>query len=179
MPILLSYKLDDHGKLLHHQTLTLAGNILDVGIGPALWDIVVSIDTAHRPGSVRTLRPEETPALELFETFELFSNLGDTNGSTEEPEHHTELRWERSSYAMLLNNAAVEVERVKIPMESPPQSKGTYDQLGEMLYGLENLRKKGYETANAEGEEPLEEAIAEAEVGAEPKSVVKPELGDA
>lgn len=142
---------------------------MDVGIGPALWDIVVSIDTVHRPGSVKTHRPEETPALELFETFELFSNLDDTNGSTGQLENHTELRWERSSYAQLLNSAAAVVERIKIATESPPQPKGVYGSAGEMLYGLENLRKKAHGEANADGEEPLEEAIVDAEMGATPE----------
>lgn len=165
LPILLSYKLNNHGKLRHHQTLTLAGNILDVGIGPALWEIVVSIDTVHRPGSVKTLRPEETPASEMFETFELSSNLSDANGSSGRLEGHDDLRWDRSSLAMLLNNTASVVERVEISVEAPPQSKGTYSALGEMLYGLENLRKKrGLEMGNADEEEPLEEAIAEAEI---------------
>ncbi|KAK5062988.1 hypothetical protein LTR84_005064 [Exophiala bonariae] len=172
LPLLLSYKLDDYGKLLHHQTLTLAGNILDVGIGPALWDIVVSIDTVHRPGSVKTLRPEETPAPELFETFELFSNLDDMNDSTEQLEHYTELRWERSSYAMLLNNAAAAVERIKVSTEPPPQSKGVYGAVGEVLYGLENLRKKSHGEANVDGEEPLEEAIVEAEMGTTPEPII-------
>lgn len=165
LPILLSYKLNEHGKLLHHQTLTLAGNILDVGIGPALWEIVVSIDTVHRPGSVKTLRPEETPASEMFETFELSSNLADASGSTGRLGAHDELRWDRSSLAMLLNDAGSVLERIEISAEAPPPSRGAYSTPGEMLYGLENLRKKrGQETADADEEEPLEEAIAEAEI---------------
>jgi hypothetical protein len=136
-----------------------------VGIGPALWEIVVSIDTVHRPGSVKTLRPEEIPALEMFETFELSSNQSDANGSTGRGEANNELRWDRSSLAMLLNDAASVTERVEISAEAPPQSRGTYSTLGEMLYGLENLRKKrGQETADADEEEPLEQAIAEAEI---------------
>lgn len=145
LPILLSYHLSEKGRLKHHQTLTLAGNVLDVSIGPALWDIVVSIDTVHKPGSVRVIRPEETPATEAFETLELFSNLsGEQSGpnETEPGVGEPELRWEKTSLAMLLNEAASNSKTSEAPSEAPPKSRGTYSALGENIYGLENLRKK-------------------------------------
>ncbi|EXJ81587.1 hypothetical protein A1O1_07651 [Capronia coronata CBS 617.96] len=145
LPILLSYVLSEQGQLRHHHTLTLAGNVLDVGIGPALWDIVVSIDTVHKPGSVRVIRPEETPATEAFETFELFSNISnDQNGSSEIENlvDGPELRWEKTSLAMLLNDSALHCEIPDAPVEQPSKAENTYSVLGETLYGLENVRKK-------------------------------------
>ncbi|KIW76600.1 hypothetical protein Z517_09044 [Fonsecaea pedrosoi CBS 271.37] len=159
LPMLLSYSINQDGHLKHHQTLTLGGNVLDVTVGPAMWAIVVSIDTIHKPGSIQVLRPEETPAAEAFETFELFSNLpiddistnnnllGDFNGS------EAELRWETSSLAMLLNSSARDCGRGTLPSDGRAKDKGAYSAAGEMLYGLENLRKKrGQAEADAEEE---------------------------
>ncbi|KAL2423624.1 tRNA (guanine-N(7)-)-methyltransferase non-catalytic subunit TRM82 [Exophiala dermatitidis] len=159
LPLLLSYSLTAAGQLVHHQTLTLGGNVLDVGIGPALWDIVVSIDTVHKPGSMKIVRPEETPATEFFETFELFSNLTVDEAGLVQSENRDEpeLRWERTSLAMLLNEAASSCKTQEVSLEAPPKTHSVYSPLGESLYGLENLRKKRglqaqKEDAEAEGE---------------------------
>ncbi|KIX04194.1 uroporphyrinogen decarboxylase [Rhinocladiella mackenziei CBS 650.93] len=118
LPMILSYTLTEQGQLRHHQTLTLGGNALDISTGPALWNIVVSVDMVHKPGSMREIRPHETPAAEAFDTFELLSSppRNDVNGSS----HHEGcdqalLRWEKSSLAMLLNNAALNCERGEMP----------------------------------------------------------------
>lgn len=158
MPVVLSYTLSTQGKLQHHQTLSVAGNVLDVGIGPALWDIVVSIDNVHRPSSIRSLRPEEIPATEVFESFSLFSDLSPQNGDvpTSTQTGGTELRWERTSLAMLLNESASATERPKMPAEVPSKNRTIYSSLGETLYGRENLRKKRGQAA-AEEEDGGEE----------------------
>ncbi|KIX96574.1 uncharacterized protein Z520_07840 [Fonsecaea multimorphosa CBS 102226] len=167
LPMLLSYSITQEGRLRHHQTLTLGGNVLDVTIGPALWEIVVSIDTIHRPGSIRVLRPEETPAGDAFETFELFSNIPTNEGSPRnQPEgaFEADLRWERSSLAMLLNTSALDCGRGTLPSEGHAKDKGAYSAAGELLYGLENLRKKrGQAGAEAEEEEGREGIPADAE----------------
>lgn len=151
--------LDDDGKLLHHQTLTLAGNVLDVGIGPTQWEIIVSIDTVHGLGSLKTFAQWETPAPPMFESFK----FPFVPGSIAQREDHVKLQWERTSFARQLNDAASKIQRAEIPVEPATESTGTYSVLGEMLYGLENLRKKRWqELANADEEEPLEEVIAEA-----------------
>jgi hypothetical protein len=139
---------------------------LDVAVGPALWDIVVSIDSVHKPGSMKEIRPDETPATEVFETYELFSNLsGDANGSSQPAEDPTttdacQLRWERSSLAVVLNNSVSHsCEEVAVPLENSSRDKNAYSVLGESLYGLENLRKKrGQNAAEAEDEENEDEA---------------------
>ena len=114
--------------------------------------------------------PQESPSPEFFETFELFSNISlDTNGSAHRPEEEiapSELRWERSSLAMMLNSAASGGEQAELPMEAPSKSKDTYSTLGESLYGLENLRKKrGWNAAEAEEEEVAEEVIPDIDGG--------------
>ncbi|OCT48234.1 tRNA (guanine-N(7)-)-methyltransferase non-catalytic subunit TRM82 [Cladophialophora carrionii] len=156
--------LTDEGRLKHHQTLTVGGNVLDVGVGPALWEIIVSIDTIHKPGSMKVLHPEEVPKTDHFETFGLFSNLPDdisVENSQAEVSLEAELRWERSSLAMLLNNTAATVERGNLPSEPTPQkdkNKSNFSPAGEILYGLENLRKKrGQAAVEAEQEEAGEE----------------------
>ncbi|KEF55069.1 uncharacterized protein A1O9_08722 [Exophiala aquamarina CBS 119918] len=168
LPILLSYMLDDGGKLLHHQTLALSGNVLDVGIRPAQWEVIVSLDTVHCLGSLKTFAPRETPALKMFESFK-FPYI---SGSTAQLKDQVELQWESSSFAMQLNDAASKIERAEIPAEHATEVAGTYSALGEMLYGLENLRKKRWqELTNVDEEEPLEEAIVEAEAHVQPEQV--------
>ncbi|OAP54696.1 hypothetical protein AYL99_11144 [Fonsecaea erecta] len=157
LPMLLSYSITQEGRLRHHQTLTLGGNVLDVAIGPALWAIVVGIDTAHKPGSVWVLRPDETPAGDAFETFELFSNVPADENS---PRHQADgapgadLRWETTSLAMLLNTSSLDCGRGMLASEGRAKDKGPYSSAGDMLYGLENLRKKrGQAGVEAEEEE--------------------------
>ncbi|EXJ69181.1 uncharacterized protein A1O5_07217 [Cladophialophora psammophila CBS 110553] len=167
LPILLSYSVTEDGRLRHHQTLTLGGNVLDVTIGPTLWGIIVGIDTIHKPGSVQVLRPETTPAPDAFETFELFSDLGDDeNGPGKEPDGvpEADLRWETSSLAMLLNTSASHCDKGALPSEGSIKDKGAYSAAGEVLYGLENLRKKRGQTAEEDEEaESQQGAPAEAE----------------
>ncbi|KAI1612624.1 hypothetical protein EDD37DRAFT_625328 [Exophiala viscosa] len=159
LPMLLSYSLTDQGELQHHQTLQLGGNALDVTIGPALWEAVVSIDTVHKPGSMRDVGSEEVPTSDFFETFELFSNISKDADGTDQPVElpdGRELRWERSSLAMLLNGAITVSDNVDLPSEDGLKGKGTYSVLGEQLYGLENLRKKRGEQG-IEAEEEVED----------------------
>jgi len=141
--------------------------VLDVTIGPALWGIVVSIDTIHKPGSIQVLRPEETPAGDAFETFELFSNVSTTEsspGNQLESAPEADLRWETSSLAMLLNTSALDCGRGTLPSEGRAKDKGAYSAAGEMLYGLENLRKKrGQAGAEADEEEGGEGIPADAD----------------
>jgi hypothetical protein len=172
VPILLSYSLTDEGQLKHHQTLTVGGNVLDIGVGPALWEIVVSIDTVHRPGSMTSLHPDEVPRTDYFETFELFSNMHEDTGVQDIPSAvspEADLRWERSSLAMLLNNTASKVKKGGLPSETlekdKSKSKSNFSPAGEILYGLENLRKKrGQAAVEAEQEEADEEEIVPPEV---------------
>ena len=155
--------MSEAGKLLHHQDLTLAGNVLDIGIGPALWDIVVSIDTVHRPTSMRILRPEEVPISAAFESFSLFSNLSRDNGASETQTGaagQQDLRWEPSSLAILLNEAASRIKRSEVPPDVPSRFKTIYSSLGEVLYGRENLRKKRG-LAGQEEEDLLDEGTPE------------------
>ena len=147
VPILLSYSLTDEGQLRHHQTLTLGGNAIDVGVGPSLWEIVVSIDTVHKPGSMKILHPEEETKTDYFETLELFSNLpedADVQDTQIDGSPEADLRWESSSLAMLLNGAAAICQKGNLPSEAPLEDKnrGAFSPAGEILYGLENLRKK-------------------------------------
>lgn len=161
LPLLLSYNLTNEGKLQHHQTIELGGNALDVAVGPALWEIVVSIDTVHKPGSVKEIKPEATPKSDFFETFSLFSNRAeDANGTAPADEQPgPELRWERSSLAVLLNNAVPIFEKLDLPQEDDSKGKGTCSTIGEQLYGLENLRKRRGEQAVDAEEEGIGEAL--------------------
>jgi hypothetical protein len=163
LPLLLSYSLSDEGLLKHHQILAVAGNVLDVAVGPALWEIVVSIDTVHKPGSVKILRPEEVPQTEFFETFELSTTSSSVNGHAS-IDHRPEddLRWEQSSLAILLNTNAAKADRGCLPSESAAKVKGNFSPAGDILYGLENLRKKrGQATEEAEDEGGADDEVAE------------------
>ncbi|KAJ9614490.1 tRNA (guanine-N(7)-)-methyltransferase non-catalytic subunit trm82 [Cladophialophora chaetospira] len=166
LPLLLSYSLTDEGQLRHHQTLTMGGNVLDVSAGPALWEIVVSIDTVHKPGSMKILKPEDVRKEDYFETFELFSDApedvsGEEASTDIAPE--IDLRWESSSLAVLLSYTASRCEKGNLPSDAPlkEKNKSNFSPAGEILYGLENLRKKRGlvaaedEQAEAEGEEEV------------------------
>ncbi|KIW14818.1 hypothetical protein PV08_07603 [Exophiala spinifera] len=157
------YNLTHQGKLQHHQTIELGGNALDVAVGPALWEMVVSIDTVHKPGSVKEVKQDAVPNSDFFETFSLFSNLTEnTNGTApKDDDPAPELRWERSSLAVLLNNAVPDSEASDLPLEDDSKGKSTYGTLGEQLYGLENLRKKkGDQAVDAEEEDAGESTPA-------------------
>jgi hypothetical protein len=157
LPILLSYSIGAEGHLKHHQTITLAGNVLDVCVGPALWQIVVSIDTIHKPGSMKVFHPEEHPKSECFETFELYSDFcGPAKDDQAVDAAETDLRWEPTSLAMLLNGAASQCQRGDVILDafSKDRTKSAFSNVGELLYGLENLRKKrGQAAVEAEEEE--------------------------
>lgn len=135
---------------------------MDVGVGPSLWEIIVSVDTVHTPGSMKVMRPEEVPETQFFETFELFSSLSQdtvkeaTNGDTA---LEMDLRWESSSLAMFLNKAAAEAGKGLLPSGTSSKDRGAFSPAGDILYGLENLRKKrGQAAMEAEQEEAGEEA---------------------
>jgi hypothetical protein len=108
---------------------------------------------------MRDARPEEVPKSDFFETFELFSDLPKDADGTNQPVEDIggpELRWERSSLAMLLNSAVTVTHDVELPSGDQSKGQGTYSVLGEQLYGLENLRKKRGEQA-IEAEEEADE----------------------
>jgi hypothetical protein len=160
----LSYGLSDEGLLKHHQTLAVAGNVLDVAVGPALWEVIASIDTVHKPGSMKTLRPEAIPQTEFFETFELSSTSSFLNGHASTVRGpQDDLRWERSSLAILLNSNAARAEQGLLPSEAAAKDKGIFSPAGDILYGLENLRKKrGQAAQEAEEAGGADEEAAEA-----------------
>ena len=136
--------------------MTLRGNVLDVVVHPARWMIIVSIDTIHQPGSMKVSRTKEAPAANRFETFGLFTNSSvGTNGSAHDRESSAvpEIRWQTSSVAVLLNNACVDkgdtVDLSQWDRGAKSQARSAYSPLGELFYGLENLRKKRSENTEA------------------------------
>jgi hypothetical protein len=93
IPVLLSYQIDQAGRLTYHQTLHLQGNVLALTTIPSATPtappsqpaIIVSIDTVHAPFSTRRLRTEVENPPPLLQAFQLSeaNPATDENGTTD------------------------------------------------------------------------------------------------
>ena len=151
MPLLLSLVLDADGKLRHHQILRVSGNVLDVAEACDEKLIIVSLDSAHVVGSTKVLDIDRSQANEMLVAFEL---VGEAMSGSE---------WRPAQIAGALNVATNQLESMSdVPQPENVErqrSKGEYSQLGEFLYGLENLRKwRGRAAGEAEGDMDDDEA---------------------
>lgn len=106
---------------------------------------MASTDNIHIPGSVKKSRTDPGPLGESVVSFQLtYTNTSEGSGA------ERQLRWRPSDLiasltAILTSGTFVAPNRV-----SQPNPKTTYSELGEFLYGLENLRKNRSDTEVAE-----------------------------
>lgn len=114
--------------------------------------ILVSLDTVHKPVSLKTFQGDGSTTIPALQIFEHGKKIKDSaNGNSEYPYDWTELTLSAIAQS---NEFLAEVENPKA--ESKVKGRGyetIYSSLGEFLYGLENLRKKRGGTAEEEEEE--------------------------
>jgi hypothetical protein len=185
LPLLLVYHVSlSDGALELLQTVPLSGNILDVAVdmpldtGTCRTYIFVSLDTAHAPGSMLE------PATSTLSKAQKLNSAGEelrtgiqmlymkSPGSTS-PDGKQDQHLRECYMTGKLNDVLKDIEgrpTMKLtgangkaaPEEEGGKGqsrggrKGAYSQMGEFLYGLENLRKKRGAAAaeeDPEGEE--------------------------
>ena len=100
----------------------------------------------------------------MFETYQLFNSNGSTASVIENRHNGQDVsswRWERTSLDVALNAAvqgdAYSADIEAVPIEDQDKVKGSYSPLGNFLYGLENLRKRGTAFNPGEQDDDLEE----------------------
>ncbi|TVY39124.1 tRNA (guanine-N(7)-)-methyltransferase non-catalytic subunit [Lachnellula occidentalis] len=138
IPALFTFHLKDDNTLQHAQTLQLSGNALSVATGIAASDgtpkrVLISIDSTHKAGSTTELRDSTE---ELTSPFQAFI-LQDGNLA-------------QDSFAL----SVVEGNHV---------SEGAVVGLRNLLYSLENLRKRDGEERGKDGENGVDVAMGEDE----------------
>ncbi|KAH7417023.1 guanine-N(7)--methyltransferase subunit trm82 [Cadophora sp. MPI-SDFR-AT-0126] len=113
IPALFTFTLTPSNQLTHLQTLPLQGNALAVSPITATSKFIVSIDTIHKPGSTSEVRTDDLEDLKSLQTFEFQDDI--------------------------LVESALAFERSEGGEE---EQVGDSGRLGNLLYGLENLRKR-------------------------------------
>ncbi|PVH88513.1 hypothetical protein DL98DRAFT_648623 [Cadophora sp. DSE1049] len=113
VPALFTFTLTPLNQLKHLQTLHLPGNVLSLAT-PTSSKLIVSIDTIHRPGSTSELRTDTNDNVKALQTFEFQDGM--------------------------LVEGGVPFEKGE-GMAGEGES-GAVGRLGNLLYGLENLRKR-------------------------------------
>lgn len=156
LPLLIPYILTQTGLQSGHGTINLSGNVLDVVCLDERKQILVSIDTVHRPCSMKSYRSQPEQASGQLQAFNL--DINEKHITTTE-----KFRW---SEVDLPANFEKIIETLPEAPTSPHNDDTVYkgyekifSPLGEFLYGLENLRKKqGAAAAEAEAAEEAEDA---------------------
>jgi len=160
MPLLFTFQLSGFG-LRHLQTLRLDSNVLDVLHLREQNVVVVSVDTVHFPGSYNNYRSEPVPATNAFQFFgvkygEILSHALPIQGVCLKLSSDVELAIEPTS-----RDPLAEPRNGKDTQASAKYEK-TYSPLGEVIYGLENLRKRRGKAAEEE-DDAADEADGELE----------------
>jgi len=148
LPLLFTFQVSNFG-LRHLQTLKFDGNVLDVLHLRQQNLVIVSVDTAHSPGSYKDYLPQPAGASEAFKFFgirhgEVMSNTLPTQGVCLEPSSDVTLTLEPVPTDSLAD------KRHSNETESRAKYEKTYSGLGELIYGLENLRKRRGKVAEEE-----------------------------
>jgi hypothetical protein len=142
---LLSLEWNPSQEFIYHQTLDLPGNALDVAYVQEEHTIMVSTDNIHIPGSVKKSRTDPAPLGGSVVSFQLtYNNTSEGKGA----ERH--LRWRPSDRFASLSASLLSGTLVAPKLASQTNPKATYSELGEFLYGLENLRKSRSDTEVAD-----------------------------
>lgn len=136
IPALFCYTLRSIGQMEYSQTIQLSGNALDVTVLQHMDTIIVSTDNVHKPDSTRTTRSVPITGEILVQAF-----TPRTSAEDELATWHEVPKWQRALEPVMeaINRAG----SFEISTESSaPDSKSKQHSLGELLYALENLRKR-------------------------------------
>ena len=144
LPLLLSYVLRKDGTLHHQQTVKLSGNVLDVTHAHEEKLIMVSLDSAHAVGSMKSMERDSSIGNEMLVAFEM---IGQTlNDTILRPAKIVE------SLNLAISDLSGMPDVPRPDNVQGKRSRGEYSFLGEFLYGLENLRKRRGAAAADDGE---------------------------
>ena len=141
---------DSRWTLVYAGSQVLHGNCLDVIHFPERGIVAVSVDTVHEPGSYKTFRANEiSTALQFFQINQATPSLS--------PDDVLDVSLDHIPADKVLATAkpAVEVESKGKTWEK------IFTPLGELIYGLENLRKRRGRAAEEEDEDGEAEEMPE------------------
>ena len=147
LPALLIFHLDADGKLAHVRTLLTAGNVLDVCVDTNRKRVFYAMDNVHAPGATNALRGAEKGRSEARPWIGGFGYGADGLGSERDGRDGDE----DGGVSVLavtraINGFAAEEEE---PLTAGMDEAG----LGDLLYGIEHLRKRKVEMEEEEQEE--------------------------
>ena len=159
LPILLVFSIHQ-SSIRYCQTMKLNGNILDVTHLQQSYSIAVSIDHVHKSGSYKNLRDEKDITFPQLHIFALSAVLVASSGD------------EQISSILPVLESSIRLEDVPITIEvDKPDSTSAegktngwerlFSPLGELLYGLENLRKRRGRSSEEDVDEDEFEGVPE------------------
>ncbi|KAK5944120.1 tRNA (guanine-N(7)-)-methyltransferase non-catalytic subunit trm82 [Knufia obscura] len=148
LPLLFSFQLSNFG-LRHIQTVKLESNVLEALFLPKHNVVVVTVDTAHPPGFYKGYRAEPVQKENDFKFYglrhgEIMSDLLPIEGVCLEPSSDAALE------IMPIPIDSLSDKRATDETEARAKYEKTYSALGELIYGLENLRKRRGKAAEEE-----------------------------
>lgn len=118
IPAVFCFDISSGGELRFRETLTLAGNPLDIAISEATSSIIITIDNVHESGTTSISRSTQEHG-----SFQSFVRRSET-------EHGS---WVESSEGMRAMNLQGSFEMTDVQKKALP----------DLLYGVSNLRKRG------------------------------------
>jgi len=149
LPLLFSFQLSGFG-LRRIQTLKLDSNVLEALFLPKHNVVVVTVDTAHPPGSYKGYRAEPMQSKNDLKFFGLrygeimCEKLLPLDGVCLEPSSDVTLEIEPIPIDSLSDKHPTNESEARAKYEK------AYSTLGELIYGLENLRKRRGKAAEEE-----------------------------
>ena len=161
------------GELTCHTPIDFPSNVLDVAFIPTSggdgepFSIIVSLDTAHEPGSTKIACNEkvrQAPFLDFLRVNIWASSSATTGLSEGHVVNERQVLHERLPILDKLNETLTKVATSTVSVEpsNGKDGKSVYTTLGEFLYGRENLRKKSLKDMKKEENEEDGTAAVEA-----------------
>ena len=138
LPALLIFHLSRDGQLSYSATLPVEGNVLDVTIDAKRKMLFYAVDNVHKPGSTSELRQDkETGEVAAVWTGGFVYRSTASEGGDEEGQG----RFERDDEDVGKLTGAINEYAAKAE-EGGSVEEGA---LGDLLYGIEHLRKRAFE----------------------------------
>ncbi|KAK5099862.1 tRNA (guanine-N(7)-)-methyltransferase non-catalytic subunit trm82 [Lithohypha guttulata] len=171
LPVLFGFQMSGF-ELRHIQTVVLDGNVLDV-VQTAQEEVLISIDTIHASGSCKEFRPGDTLDTARIDTFTATTTEHTDNGNSRIDEDAKTsaivqlLPSKRAVKHQIRPIPASQTTRQDEPLENDTRWKKyekPYSFMGELIYGLENLRKRRGLPAEDEEAEMEEAQIGDEEL---------------
>lgn len=143
LPLIFSFEVNNL-ELNHLQTFKFNGNVLDVADVGDSSEILVSTDTVHKSGSCRHYRDEPAPVSNGIQRIfaKHLTSQSDSKTTTSKMLEHSDSKVKLELEPMSSETIFAKGSLPDNDPEGKPPEKH-YSSLGEFIYGLENLRKRG------------------------------------